>query len=293
MKVQDILNYVLLLSLFSGISFATTYDDVSDIPIVESGLGFDSSQSVSGIGFTSVHSCIDADPEILQTHCSGSGSYSYDSTNRLLNFNAYDPANGFVSARRSIELQENTSFIYSPSLLVYGGTFKSRPIKSLWDDSITTGNGGGAFMKVGFDNTRVLSKNVHTKVSGFENLDDILGSSGRFDAGVKFDAAFTGNEKLDVSLRELSKKTPTKLMDEYYSGTYKMTKNLGITVYNSNWDYGETSEASDAINWLPCCSGGYIDMDLTDQRYHSAKEFFDCTSCGPAKPCSNGFSPES
>lgn len=142
-------------------------------------------------------------------------------------------------------------------------------------------------MNVGFDNTRVLSKDIHTKVSGFESLDLINKSSGKFDAGMKFDAAFTGTEKLGVSLKKPDEKTPTRLVDEYYSGTYRMTKNLRITVERTIWDYGETSEASNAINWLPCCFGGYSDMDLTDQRYHSAKDFFDCTSCEQANLCSN------
>lgn len=291
MRAQDILNYVLILLLFSIPSFAATYDDVGDYTSVSSGIGFASSQSVSGVGFSSAHSCINADPELLQAYSSGSGSYSHDSTIRLINSTASDPDNGFISTGRNIELQENTSFTYSPILLAYGGTFRSGPVKSLWDDSITTGNGGGAFMKVGFDNTRVLSRDVHTKVSGYQNVADIFTSSGEFHVGMKFDAAFNGNEKLGVSFKESGKETLTKLMDEYYSGTYRMTKNLGIDIDNSIWDYGETSEASNAINWLPCsCNSGWDEMDLTDQMSHSARDFFDCTSCMPAKMCSNASS---
>jgi hypothetical protein len=286
MKVLDILNYVLLLLLFTT-SIALS-DDVGDTIITQSGFGFDSSESISGLGFTSTHSCINADPEILQTRSSGSGSYSYDSTIKLLNFTATDPANGFIAAARSIEFQENTSFTYSPILLANKGTFRSGPIKSLWGDSIATGNGGGAYMKVGHDNTRALSKDVHTKVSGFEDVRNILSSSGEFDAGMKFNDAFTGNEKLDVWLKEPNKKIPTRLMDEYYSGTFRINKNLGLKVEGSISDYGETSEDINAINWLPCaCNAGWDDMDLHDQRYHSAERFFNCSTCEQPKPCSN------
>lgn len=286
LKVRIILNCVILLSLFIGVSVAS-YGDVGDITTVESGFGFTSSGSVSGIGFSSANSCIKADPEILQTRSCGGGSYSYDSTIRLLNFTATDIVNGFARAERSIELQDNTSFAYSPIILAKEGTFRSGPIKTLLDESIATGNGGGALMKVGFDNTRVLSRDIHTKVSGFEDVDSILTTSGRFNAGMKLDAAFTGNEKLDVSLMETDKKIPTRLMDEYYSGTFRITKNLGLSIDSSVLDYGETSEAANAINWLPCVSGGYSDMDLHDQRYHSAEGFFDFSGCEPPKPCFN------
>ena len=176
-------------------------DEQSDYSTVESGFGYSSKESVNGIGFTSTRSCINVAPEILHSRSSGSGSYRYDSDIQLINFTASDPGNGFINAGRSIELQENTSFNYSPILLAKEGTFQSGPIKSLWDDSIATGNGGGAYMKVGFDNTRVLSKDVHTKVSGFDRIENILSSSGKFDAGIKLSAAFAGNEKLDVSLK--------------------------------------------------------------------------------------------
>jgi hypothetical protein len=286
MKILDIMNYVLLLSLLTAISSAYS-DEQGDYPVVESGFGFSMKESVRGIGLTSKHSCINAAPEILQTRSSGSGSYSYDSSIRLINFTASDPANGFSAAGRSIELQENTSFTYAPILLAKDGTFRSGPIKSLWDDSIATGNGGGAYMKVGFDSTRVLSKDIHTKVSGFDRIENILSSSGKFDAGMKFSAAFTGNEKLSVSLKETNKKTPTTLLDEYYSGTFRTTKNLGLTVYGSRLDYGETSESTDAINWLPCsCYAGYDDMDLHDKRYHSAEGFFNFSTCPQPEPCS-------
>jgi hypothetical protein len=287
MKVLEILNYVLLLSLFTCISSANS-DEQSDYSTVKSGFSFSSKESVNGIGFTSTRSCINVAPEILHSRSSGSGSYRYDSDMQLINFTASDPGNGFSTAGRSIELQENTSFTYTPILLANEGTFRSGQVKSLWDDSIATGNGGGAYMKVGFDNTRVLSKDIHTKVSGFDRIENILSSSGKFDAGMKLSAAFTGNERLVVSLKETNNTTPTRLMEEYYSGTFRMTKNLGLTVYGSKLDYGDTSEADNAINWLPCaCFAGYDDMDLHDKRCHSAEGFFDVSACQQSKPCSN------
>jgi hypothetical protein len=286
MRVLDILNCVLLLLLFAGTSVAATYEDVSDIPTISSGYGYIMSQSVSGVGFTSTHFCIKDQAEVLQTHSSGSGHYSYDSTLQFQNFSYSDPDNSYVTAGQKIELQENTSFAYSPVMLNNIGGFRAGPIKSLYNDLVTTGNSGGTIMSVGFDNTRTLSKDLHTKTSGVTNLENILQSGGYFETSMKYDVAFTGTEKQGVSFKESDKKTPTRMVDESYSGTFKIAKNLDIKASLTNWDYGETSEDPNAINWLPCaCFQGYDSMDLTDQRYHSAKDFFDCTSCWPAKPC--------
>ena len=76
-------------------------------------------------------------------------------------------------------------------------------------------------------------------------------------------------------------------MDEYYSGTFRTTKNLELTVYGLKLDYGETSDSTNAINWLPCaCFAGYDDMDLHDKRYHSAEGFFDVSACKQPKTTS-------
>lgn len=295
LKVLCILNYIILILMIVLIGTSIAVNDY-----VEEGFGFNMSQSVNGDGFTSTRSCINVDPEILQAHSSGSGSYTYDSSLNIRNYTITDtisdliplktlenPTETGISTERTIELQATTGFAYAPAELANMGTFRSGPIKSLFSDSTATGNGGGAYMKLGFDNVRSLSADVHSKVSGFEDVDSIQGTSGgSFDAGMKVNAAFTGDARLGVDFKEPDKKVPTKLMDEFYSGTFSITKNLEMSVDNSISDYDEDSDSATAINWLPCsCFKGFDDMDLHDQRYHSAKDFFDCTVCGSPKPC--------
>ena len=55
-------------------------------------------------------------------------------------------------------------------------------------------------------------------------------------------------------------------------GTYHVEKNMTLAVpYTKN---------QPTYDWLPCsCNEGWNDMTIHDQRYHSAKGFFDGTSC--------------
>jgi hypothetical protein len=79
---------------------------------------------------------------------------------------------------------------------------------------------------------------------------------------------------------------PALLVDEDYWGTYHVEKNMTLAVpYSRN---------KPTYDWLPCSCmttpggiGGWSDMFPTDQKAHSAKGFFDCTTCWPSKPCSS------
>ena len=79
---------------------------------------------------------------------------------------------------------------------------------------------------------------------------------------------------------------PALEIDEDYWGTYHVEKNMTLSVpYSRN---------KPTYDWLPCSCmttpggiGGWNDMFPTDQKAHSAKGFFDCTTCWPSKPCSS------
>jgi hypothetical protein len=74
---------------------------------------------------------------------------------------------------------------------------------------------------------------------------------------------------------------PAVEIDEDYFGTYHVEKNMTIAV-----PYSKSTEPMN--EWLPCiCNVGWNDMVIHDTRYHSAKGFFDCTTCWPSNPCSN------
>jgi len=66
-------------------------------------------------------------------------------------------------------------------------------------------------------------------------------------------------------------KNPSILIDEDYWGTYHLEKNISLEV-----PYQLVSTSGD---WLPCCFGGYSDMNYFDQKTVS-HGIFDCT-CYP------------
>ncbi len=66
-------------------------------------------------------------------------------------------------------------------------------------------------------------------------------------------------------------KKPAIEIDEDYWGTYHVEKNITLEV-----PYKKTITSED---WLPCCFGGWNDMQYNDQKYFgkSTKGVFDCT----------------
>lgn len=64
-------------------------------------------------------------------------------------------------------------------------------------------------------------------------------------------------------------KEPLILVDENYIGSFKIKKSMTINAVKS-----ELKEVSD---WLPCCYGGYFDMDSYDRKFVNEDGVFDCT----------------
>lgn len=62
---------------------------------------------------------------------------------------------------------------------------------------------------------------------------------------------------------------PIFVLDEDYLGTYHIKKNL--TMYSNE----EEEEKEDA--WLPCCNGGFSDMNAMERAGRSVRGVFDCT----------------
>ena len=61
-------------------------------------------------------------------------------------------------------------------------------------------------------------------------------------------------------------------VDQVYTGTFNIATKMSLSL--------PVSKAESCEPWLPCsCNNGWDDMNLHDQRYHSAKGFFDCTAC--------------
>jgi len=265
LKALSITVCFFLLMLFIGSSFAQT-------ETTGSGFSFMAEQSIRGEGITEVRSCLNTDPQVFQSRGSGSGSYNYDSNVALINFTTKDPGRGFLSYGRSIEVQESSDFAYAP-ISINVGSFKTETIKSLWDDSTKTGTSGGTAIELAFANTKVLSKDIHAKSSGFQDIEDIEDSTGKLDTAMNFDVAFTGIGKVGAWLKRPSDHTPERMLDEYYSGTFRMAKNIQF----SNIGKTRTDDSNDALNCT--CIKGYDSWDLADQIWatHSVKDFFNCS----------------
>jgi hypothetical protein len=65
-------------------------------------------------------------------------------------------------------------------------------------------------------------------------------------------------------------KKPLIELDEDYVGNFHIKKNMNL------YTYSEEEEKEDS--WLPCCSGGFSDMNYADANaFKSARGVFDCT----------------
>jgi hypothetical protein len=64
-------------------------------------------------------------------------------------------------------------------------------------------------------------------------------------------------------------KKPLIEVDEDYLGSFHITKKMEITT--------SSEEEEEEESWLPCCSGGYMDMNPLDRRSKNVQGVFDCT----------------
>ena len=139
-------------------------------------------------------------------------------------------------------------------------------------------------MDARFDSIKTMSTNLFANAYWFNSSDDPtnldldpLNSVDKGYTKLNVDSAFTGKGHIGVlGLEKSGPNTNAKnlqianLVDEDYLGTYNMQKNMSQTF---NWKW--TRERDD---WLPCCSGGFADMNFEDQKpFKSAKGVFDCT----------------
>jgi hypothetical protein len=112
---------------------------------------------------------------------------------------------------------------------------------------------------------------------------------------------FDGSAHLGVTLNDVrggtagipnSKADSAALMDEDYIGSFNLSKKMAVNILKTT-DYADYDQNCEGYTytdypWLPClCNTGWDDMAIHDTSYHSAKGFFDCTSCTPPAPCKN------
>jgi hypothetical protein len=200
--------------------------------------------------------------------------------------------------------------VYAPVSIQFPGSFKAKTIKSLWKDQTYTKNYAGIIsMDSLIDYAKILHKESTTTLFADEHTyrEYLSTSNSTTESSMNIDSKFDGSAHLGVTIADVSgdisdvngdisgipksKANSNGLMDEDYKGSFSLTKKMDV-ILKKTTDYGDYETNIDGFYedypWLPCaCNAGWGDMTIHDQRYHSAKGFFDCTACLPPGPCKN------
>ena len=286
-----------------------------DLLTTVEGTLFAADQSVSGTGFTNINNnfgVVDPDDQEqvlnLKTLSSGTGDYKHSTYIYVQNNSITTSSGEFDSSDHKITVKDDINAVYAPVSFQFPGSFKIKTIKSLWKDQTCAKNFGAMVtMDSLYDYTRALNKESTTTMSSDEHTFDLFEAAANSTATSTMDITsnFDGSAHIGVTLSDVrggisgitkTKPDSTVLMDEDYRGTFNLTKKMEVSLTKTR-DYGYYEKnregafgvaSLDDYPWLPClCNTGWDDMAIHDQRYHSAKGFFDCTACLPPGPCKN------
>ena len=312
--------FILLIPAFEMIGF-TLAEDVADEErvnnetmdtetIIENYIYADD-QSVSGTGFANINNNFatinpadmsqNLDLRVLR---SGTGAYSHNSTISVQNNTFWTYSGEFAANSQSITTKDDTNAVYSEIKYQFPGSFKTKAVKSLWKDQTTSTNRPGIIsMNSLFDYARKLDTETTTTLnSDVYDYGVFMGATNStIGSSMEINSRFDGSAHLGVTLNDVrggiagipnSKADSTTLMDEDYRGSFNLSKKMAVNIVKTTdfADYDQNYEGYEYEDypWLPClCNTGWNDMAIHDQRYHSAKGFFDCMSCLPPAPCKN------
>ncbi len=233
-------------------------------------------QSVKGNGFFSTYQNTDVTNLSLSNTAHGSGSYDYEAKLDSRNGAKYDSKNDeyISSSDRGTVFVESVDFSYSPSSVQMGKFSRPVAFQSKGAEETCLKNFiSGISMNARFNYADTLSKNLSSELYWkLVNSIDEYGSSidSQTRTKLNFEAAFSGSGHVGVLDTSRGRKDANILIDEDYIGTYYITKNI------SNEATYKLKQQSD--DWLPCCSGGFADMNVLDKKpFKSATGIFDCT----------------
>lgn len=239
------------------------------------GMRFEAQQAISGNGIMSSYRCFHYYPLVLQSHSSGSGSYSSDSSILAEDITVSNiKYEEYSSSTQRINFNDSVRAAYLPTTIDLQGSARFGPIKSTWSDSTRAGNRGGEAIRARFDHANALVKETRTKISGLESLETIQNSAGSFEASMELNSAFNGTAQLSVITKDPDKRAPTTNLDELYMGTFSMAKTMKLV------DKKIRSEEED--DWQQCCINGYASLPTYYKRGtygfgSDVKGVFDCT----------------
>lgn len=278
-------------------------------------------QSINGIGFYSNYHYI-AMPNTMElsgenlngvqskNYAHGSGRLDSESqisavsSDSTIGADAQAELMDYQEAFSSIQMNEDNEIIYSPTTMGIGSRFYAlHPVKFnslLKEENWIKNRAGANSMQNGIEYAHALDKKLDILVNVFESEDDPSTTMMNFSEDLTNGRAYIGVIQAnpdEIAETEISPDTeepetipfaksawrrPMVYVDEDYFGTLHIEKRMNLATDAAEDDY------TDDYEWLPCsCNRGWNDMDLHDMRYHSAKGFFDCTSCMPSAPCKN------
>jgi len=236
-------------------------------------------QDVQGNGFFNAYVKTDVPNLSLSNIAHGSGSFDHESNLDSRSGTKYDDTNGNYSmlTDRGTTLIESTDFSYAPINMQMGAYSRPISFQSKGSEATCVENYySGISMNAMFSYADTLSKNLSGELYWklVDNTDTSDESLSNLDVEsrtkLNFEVAFSGNGHVGaLDSKRMSKDTEV-LIDEDYRGTYYLTKNMS---------HSETYTLKRlADDWLPCCSGGFSDMNILDKKpFKSATGIFDCS----------------
>ena len=272
---------------------------------IDKNMSFSLEQSVQGNGYFMTNKHAKMGNAEFKDYAHGSGSLdneavlaSYDMTmkSHLWNkeWNDYNLS--------CIRYKDTTHAVYSPTRIALGIGYYAinslNYVSQLKEKTWLKNRLAGTSMENEVEYAHKLDKDLSAVAKDFSNFtyDPIFKSNAFSQMKIKEDA---GEGKIHISMLQAAsnnagtafstasainsawKHQPAVEIDEDYLGTYHVEKNMTLAV-----PYSKSTEP--LYEWLPCtCNAGWNSMVIHDTRYHSAKGFFDCTTCWPSKPCSN------
>jgi hypothetical protein len=290
----------------------SVYDNPTTLE--EKNLKFNFEQNVSGTGFFRAYKYAQM-PDALgneghlfngveaKNKAHGSGKIDTDSniyaessyTNKTWINGAYDEDGEVIEDEEEttsiIQVKENSKMTYSSLVMGIGSRYYSlNPVvfNSLLkeEDWIKNRDGLNSLHHM-VDQAHGLNKVLDAQSDATNNTinieEDLVDGRAHFGVlqldGIPIDEEpEEGSEEIQVlGLAMKAWKKPLIELDEDYVGSFHIKKNMNL--------HSDSEEEENEDLWLPCCYGGFSDLDYADEKvFMSARGIFDCTCFNvPAK----------
>ena len=258
---------------------------------------FNFEQSVQGNGYFMTYLYAKAGNAAIKNYAHGSGSLNsealltYQALNRSTH-NVYSDYNDYTM--NCIQFKEDVAMVYAPMRIAVGtGYYAANPLdySSLLKEKTWVKNyRAGTSMHHEVEYAHALDKELNIDVKDLFNYTydpETIGvgytrmtinedvTDGKAHIGVLQAAdnnAAVNSQDMITPFGKIQTawKNPSIEIDEDYWGTYHIEKNMTLEV-----PYHLIQKKDD---WLPCCFGGFNDMNTIDKKaFKSATGVFDCT----------------